>query len=497
MKKNIIQITFALFVIILFASCHNHKDILPLSSVNIQFDSIQLVMREDTPQQIIRLTLDKPAIQDGSVRLSLNNPNPSRFIFEPSLVNGQINLNLSKNQQSATIILKPVNNSETDGTVQFDLMISATTGGLKIGERKTVSVLLIDDDSSVTPSSKVNADFLPSDSKINEPETQGKSFTIQLSKNLTSSGSIEISNESLKAEYGIHYITQPISVNGKMTLTPLIGSNKVDFTVIPVNNSIITGEMEINFNIIATTGAIDKGTALSQKVILADDELTNRPKGYVIGSGLWSLKKLYEYNEAGRVKYLHIEKSTPATSAHTETYFYDQAGLLQKINSYPQIDIVFTWANNRISKSENIDHGVIKEYTEYDYDAQGNVSGAANYFRQPDGQFKLGFLNIYHYYLDNNLYKSQTYIPKNGTDQLTLISTRTYDGYMEKQNPFPMVEILPTVKTQNKLPTIFIIEENGMILNYSLSYEFRTDGLVTKRTTSNGSTVETSNYLYY
>jgi hypothetical protein len=497
MRKSIVQIAFAFFIITSLISCHDHEHFISQPIVNVQFDSTRVVMLESATQQVIRINFDRPATADGSVKLLLNDVNSSRFIFDPSPVNGQINLKVYKNQQSAELKVRPVNNSYIDGNTQFNINISFTTIGFTIGDQKTITVVLLDDDTSTSPQSKAIANFVFSNSKINESAAQGSPHFIQLSKALTAEGSIEISLESTNAVYGTHYTTEPGSVNGKIILTPMIGSDKASFIIFPINNWIITGEMEIHFVIAATTGAIEKGTELIQHAIISDDELTNKPRGYVVGGGLWSLKKIYEYDEAGRVKYVHIEKGTPATSTHTETYFYNQAGLLQKINTYPQVDIIYTWANNNIAKSEVIDHGVIKEYVDYDYDLQGNVSGAANYYRQPNGQFKLAFLNIYLYYTDNNLYKSQIYLPGKEAGAMTLISTRTYEGYLEKANPFPMVEIIPTSKTQSKLPTLFTINENGLMLNYNLSYEFREDGLVTKRTTRNGSTVETSNYLYY
>jgi hypothetical protein len=355
--------------------------------------------------------------------------------------------------------------------------------------------VLLDDDSA-TPVQSV-ANFMTTDRNVSENETEGQSFEIQLSKPLQAVGSIELSLESARAIYGTHFTTVPGLMDGRIILNPAIGEDKVSFTVVPVNDLIVTGELEIKFTIAATTGSIVKGTEVNRNIVIADDELTNKPKGYEVGGGQWALKKIYEYDEDGRVKYVHIEKSSPATSSHTETYYYDPAGRIQKINTYPQIDIVFTWSMDRITKSESRDNGVLKEYVQYDYDEQGNVSGTANYFRQQDGQFKLGFLNIFLYFLDNNLYKSQTYIPTEGSGEYTLISTRTYEGYLMKDNPFPMVDILPTAKTQNQLPSTYTIEEHGERFTYHLSYEFKEDGLVSKRIAINGNSSETSLYFYY
>jgi len=60
-----------------------------------------------------------------------------------------------------------------------------------------------------------------------------------------------------------------------------------------------------------------------------------------------------------------------------------------------------------------------------------------------------------------------------------------------------MVEILPTVKTQPKLPSSFRAEENGVDLIYNLTYEFGNDGLVKKRIASSAQATEVAVYSYY
>lgn len=496
MKQNIIKALFALFVMCSIFSCHDHEDFQSphLNKVSIEFDSIQVRVKENVNQYAINLSLDKPASKSGMIILSLSNASASRFTVEPADTNKQIILPIQKNQKVITVQIKPIDNALLDGNFEFDLSITGTSPEYSIGTRKTSTIIILDDE---LPVQQVIANFSGDDKNLSEANTEGHTFTVLLSDHLQTVGLIELSVESAKAIYGTHFTTVPSLIGERIILNPAIGENKVSFTVLPINNAIITGDLAIAFSIAATTGAIVKGTEIDRTIIIKDDELANKPKGFEVVDGQWGLKKIYEYDEYGRVKYVHTEKSSPATSAHTETYYYDFAGRIQKINTYPQIDIVFTWSANRIVKAETIDNGVLKEYIEYDYDAQGNVSGTANYFRQQDGQFKLGFLNIYLYFLDNNLYKSQTYIPVDGSDEYTLISTKTYEGYLSKDNPFPMVDILPTVKTQNQLPTRYTLEEHGVKLIYNLSYEFREDGLVSKRITKSGNVSEVSTYQYY
>jgi hypothetical protein len=495
MRYIIVQIPFALMVIVFLAGCHDHEDfIAEPHGVNIQFDSTRLEVRESELQKTITITFDQPASQTGTLSLLLNDAAPSRFIVEPNLVDGRIDLNVIKGQESAIVTFRPINNHLDDGDLIVDISIFKAPSGFTVGMRKSVSVKLLDDDSPASEP-RVIANFNQPMSLVSE--TGQKQLAIRLSGVLETVGSIELAMYSDKAIYGVHYTTTPEAVHGKINLSPALGADEVNLLLTPINNDIITGDTEITFSIHTTSGSIGMGNALHQSVIITDDELVNKPRGFETQGGQWSLKKTYEYDQEGRVKVVHVEKSTPVTSNDTQTYYYDLSGRIQKINSYPGIDVVYTWSADRIVKSETIDHDVLKQYIQYDYDAQGNVSGTAHYFRQPNGEFKLGFLNVYLYYEDHNLYQSQTYLPTAGTEEFTRISTRTYEGYLDAVNPFPMVEILPGITAQTRLPSTYILEENGVKLIYQFSYEFRNDNLVTRRIASSGGTMEISNYLYY
>lgn len=492
--KNITQLLFASIVMGMI-SCHTHDEFLsPHQEVTVDFDSTLVTVLENEDEEIIQLSFNRITTKNGVLILAIPDATQSRFTTEPPISNGQIILTVGQNQESATLKIKPVNNSLSDGNLEFTVSVTSTTAGFTVGARNSVSMNLQDDEAPVQ-GKEVTANFIQATSTVAENGIAG-TCSITFSEKLTGPGSVEISLASTTAVYGIHYTTIPVATNGKIILLPAIGESKTNLTIIPVDNSTLAGELKITLAITGTSGAILKGSELNHSIIITDDELTNRPKGYESSGGSWELKKTFEYDAMGRVKYVNLETSTPTTSRHTETYFYNGDGTILKINTYPQIDRLFTWANERITKSETIDHGLVKAYIDYDYDIQGNVSGTANYFRQPDGQFKLGFITIYLYFVDGNLYKSQTYIP-DGSDELLLISTRTYDQYLDAENPFPMVDILPTVKTQTKLPSVYIVEENGVTLTYTLTYEFREDGLVSKRFASRANTTETTHYLYY
>ena len=407
------------------------------------------------------------------------------------MVGRRMEIPIASGQQAVNFLILPADNKLADGNIQFTLTIVSTPVGLKGGEQKSLDLFLLDDEVAVPGPSA--ASFANSTTVTDETSGIGIDVIVEFSKALQGDGSMEIAFTSMKAQYGVDYVTEPPADEGVIVLERAAGASNAFIKIVPINNAMFSGERQINFLLRDTHGSIVKGQRLSHELLITDDELINLPKGYSIGGSLGQ-EKTYEYDESGRISRVTIESGN---SGHVETYVYDGSGKIAMINTFPEMHKRFVWADGRIVRSESIESGILKEYIQYDYDVQGNVSGTANYFKQPDGQYKLSFIVSYLYFTDNNLYKAMYYLPVEGADEFALHSTRTYENYNDADNPFPMVDILPTVRTQNKLPGTFRIEEHGQNLSYDLEYEFRDDGRVLRRYAKNGSLVEATDYFYY
>ncbi len=491
--KNLLKLLAIIPISAFILSCSDDEQENP-SKVVVQFADEGLTIPENSNEKKITIEFNRVASQSGRIQIALDAEHAKYLNTIPAAVNGVLSLYVEKNVSSASFTLKPENDFAVNASKQVEFTLKEVLGNFLVGNQNKFT-LTIQDDESTSPLSFVN--FIPVNATIKETNADGYTLQLHVSESAGADGQIFITSHSEKAIYGQHYITEPAFENGRLSLTAIPGTSVVSFKVIPVDNGTVNGEYQIDFNIDQTEGNIQKGNKVKEVFKITDDELENKPKGYEIAAGNWGLKRTIEYDALGRIYKVHIESATPVKSIRTETYLYNATGELEKIYKYPNIVEVFTWESSRIIKSEYINYGELKSYTEYDYDDFGNVSATATYYKQPDGQFKLGTLLGYLYFTDGNLYKALTYVPAPNGEEPILLSTRTYDGYIDAVNPFPMVDILPTVKTQTKLPSTYRVEENGVDLVYDLSYEFRTDGLVGKRRATSKQATETAVYLYY
>lgn len=83
----------------------------------------------------------------------------------------------------------------------------------------------------------------------------------------------------------------------------------------------------------------------------------------------------------------------------------------------------------------------------------------------------------------------------NGLENVSLISTVTYENYLDIENPFPL-EILPNFNSQPKLPGTYREEANGNNFLFNFTYEFDSQGRPLKRTASSDKGSEVTTYSY-
>lgn len=296
----------------------------------------------------------------------------------------------------------------------------------------------------------------------------------------------------ITADEGLQFQTIPAAANGALTLQIAKGAETLAFTLVPQDDDLIGGMKHVEFTIDAVSEGYAIGDRGTVSVEIIDDELQGKPKNYETSGGGWKSSKMYFYRPDGLVDRVEWQTETPGLRQGTDTYYYT-GGKISRINYHDGRDEYFYWENGRLITSEVIDNGIKKSYEVYDYDDAGNIGGKQQFDLQGSGEYTLSYVYVYLFFQDGNLYKQLTYIPVDTPEEYEMISTRTYENYLDKTNSFPLVEVVPTIQAQHKLPGSYRVEENGADLHYSFTYEYDSEGRAIRRVT-NG---EETTYGYY
>lgn len=487
--KTYSLVTSLIVLSALLIGCEDEREL--SQPISIQFDaSQQSIIEDDDSDVTITLILSKEASADGIVKLQVSDESRSRLQTTPAHVDGLVELPFDKGTRRLQFKVKAINNTLTDGNAMAEIQIKPSS--LFVAGEKDTFRLTIQDDDGVPASSTVN--FMRHDESVSENSTETMEYKIQLSTPVAIDSKIVIDISSANTTA---FITNPVAENGKLTLLAPAGTTELSFSLNTVNNAELNGHAEVVFSIFSTEGSIIKGTHTLQKLIISDDELSNKLKGYESVGGVDAEKRFYEYDVKGRIAKVNWETYTGFTRSGTDTYFYDDQDRLVTINKHIGTDIHFQWNNGRIERSEVYKDGVLKEYATYAYDELGNIAGIEPYHKQSDGSFKKGLFLVYLYFYDGNIYKALLYQEVAGQEEPVLVSTRTYDHYLSNPAPISMFEIIPGVKSQKNLAGSYRVEQNDSDFTYTLTYEFRSDGLPTKRTASSSNDTQTVVYHYY
>jgi hypothetical protein len=318
-------------------------------------------------------------------------------------------------------------------------------------------------------------------------------IVINLSRPVLAAGKVVI---NVLSDGPDRFTTDPPMLNGNIVLNAAIGDSVLRFTAMPVNDNEISGHTRTTFLIAFVEGSLIKGSNLDHVLTMRDDELAQKIMGYETAGSGDVVKRVYEYDSKGRIARVNWETYSPYKRSGTDTWFYDENDRLIRINKLPGRDVHYVWDFGKLWKEEVYQNGALEEYTIYSYDMHGNISGAHPYYRQHDGTFTLTLFSVFEYFSDGNIHKALMY-SQTGEDDPVLVSAKTYDNYIDVDNNLPMIEILPNVRSQTKLATSYRVEENGFDFSYSISYEFREDGLPVKRIATAAGVSQTTAYYYY
>lgn len=478
-------------------ACANEDKDQPTPQQNqssVEFEQ-NLTISEAATEGFITVKLNKPASVASTLKIEVSNPAGVPFTTVPATANNQIELMIEKGASSKQIIFKPSNDEAVNPERSIGLTLLSANNGLILGTKQSISVNITDDEQASNEPTAV--DFQLSEGLIEESETI--SFKLLFSKAAQTGGTIVLSSEQLISSQTI--TTQPaMRLDGSLELPFQAGQTEVSFQLSVADDALFNRYDKVMFSLESLPQGYVQGTEPSITIELVDNELKGMPKSFTSTNGGWRVQKSYEYNQTGKVSKVYWEQGNGVGEPQRGilSYTYASNGLIEKVNEYPGIDEVFIQQNGRIIKSEKINHGELKSYKIYSYDAAGNVGGVAEYHKQADGSFVQSMIYVYLYHNTGNLYAQLFYNPSLDPDNPTLVMERYYEHYLGVTNYFSAFEIIPGINAQPNLPCLFREVGNGYEVKYDLRYDFDLDAKAVKRTgTSNTGTGESVVYTYY
>ncbi|MUP46092.1 hypothetical protein E0K83_10090 [Gramella sp. BOM4] len=197
----------------------------------------------------------------------------------------------------------------------------------------------------------------------------------------------------------------------------------------------------------------------------------------------------YYFRSDGKLLQITYGYEDPPNEIFTNIYHYDSEGKLIKLEGHDVYD--YHWENDRIVMVEAYNAMWFgHSRTTFQYDDKGQIIEVETLYLD----FEAGYQVAYSYYDSGNLETIKHY-GKNDKDEYQISSRTSFAEYIDGENLFLDIEIIPGVLFSQQLPTLidyqyYPFSEYNFIENYK--YRFN-NGKLTERTSQNTKVV----YEYY
>lgn len=262
--EHFVRATVVVCFLALAVSCKQEQDPSPDQST-AQFTESTLAVLENEAERLVTLSLDKPALTEGSITLLVNTVVPQSFITAPLTVNGKVTVPVSKGETAVSFRIIPADNASLDGCKIIRFSIASLSNGLLAGALRDLTVSVNDDEAPA----QASFEFREINIRENDPGAAG--INITLAHPAPAQGLLVIKLQSA-SKYGTDYTTEPAAVNGKIFLPVADGATSATIKVYPVNDGAFHIDRNISFQIIDGNGGVTVGDADSLVCAITEDD---------------------------------------------------------------------------------------------------------------------------------------------------------------------------------------------------------------------------------
>ena len=210
-------------------------------------------------------------------------------------------------------------------------------------------------------------------------------------------------------------------------------------------------------------------------------------------NGILSFWAQYYFRPDGNLLKVNYGHSSTTSEVFSNNYLYDAKGKIVKIIGWD--DFQFYWENDRIIKVEGYNAAWNGRYHMfYEYNDQGRIIQKSTKWLDftPVGYD----ITNYIYFPDGNLKSIEYYGDYNESGTFVLYSKTNFSNYIESNNLFLELEIIPGQRELFQFPgakDYKNLTESGYDFNETYSYKYDTNGRVIEKLYGNNKIV----YEYY
>ncbi len=219
----------------------------------------------------IQIPFSQPTKGPGTITVSWASNSASygtHFTTLPAAVANTITLSVANDASGNSLTIIPKDDSFFHENFVLVFDITATTGSVKIGSTKKLTVTIQEDEN---PSF---ASFSNTDGSIDENVITGITVPIALSIPASEVGTMTVSFTSTSAVYGTHFSTTPAASGTNIVLNVAKDATGSEFTITPIDNVGDNADRIIFFTISSGSGVVRPGGNINFILTIKDNEPT-------------------------------------------------------------------------------------------------------------------------------------------------------------------------------------------------------------------------------
>ena len=271
MKQKLLKLcSLGLLVSLLFYSCEENTN--DLSEVGtVTFTVTELFEVENaTAALALKVGIDTYNHAGGTVKVKITGA-PYGVNYETNFGSAEFDLEVLPQGLASSFTILPINDDLVEQHKVLTIELIEATGSLKLGNQKTMTFTILEDDDPLIAAVSFDAANL----QLDEDATSPIEVLINFDQPSTAGGELTISTSG-SAIFGADYAIIG-QASGNFTLPVAANGTQASFQIQAIDNSLFEPNKTVTFTISGVSGGLTLGNQTTTEVTIVNDELPPNP----------------------------------------------------------------------------------------------------------------------------------------------------------------------------------------------------------------------------